>query len=41
MEGFYRKEGGTRKLKEWIISGRTYQVDSLIGLDEEIPDWLV
>lgn len=23
MEGFYRqKEGGTRKLKEWVVSGK-------------------
>lgn len=29
MEGFYsQKEGGTRKLKEWIISGRSF---SLMG----------
>lgn len=47
MEGYRQKEGGTRRLEEWIISGkasfllgdgRFYQVDYLPSVDQEIPD---
>lgn len=37
-EVFYRqKEGGAKKLKEWVISGRgSSQADDLTRADEEI-----